>query len=518
MMGVTESTGLWDVYATMRTDRLVACALVVLGCGGRDSPESPDATTPTTIDGRHSPDAPPLRPVTGRIVDRYTNAAGTIGIVPDLATIEIVAISPSSAPVTVTPAVDGSFGFSIPEGDFFLRVTRASEAPEFSAWTTELLTELFPIGIGRAFVMRADAAVATSAATAIDASANGFLPIAATDVFELFSEGASSVLADRVAPSLVGGTTYAHVFGWQGAPLVVGSQSDRVAILQLATRQSGAQKYVGLAREVDFAAFDLADGSTATPSATAIDLPLRTSTLFWKRTAFGALGTRVHPSATLVREELGAVASPAPNAGFTNVHVATGDLVGGAALFSLLADTALDDETVAVDYANPTATTWASHCTSTFTFSVPLLAPGATVPYNAPATIVMGIEMPEFDASSLGTFEPIVAPAAGLTIAGHDAFASAMGVGTAPTIEWTPHGDYASQFVATVDVIALTAVGADTHANTIARFTIPTTTFTFPPGILVAGQVYALAVTLNLYGYGGSLSGSATAVSSPFTP
>ncbi|MGH7128880.1 MAG: hypothetical protein ACREIV_09940 [Planctomycetaceae bacterium] len=90
---------------------------------------------------------------------------------------------------------------------------------------------------------------------------------------------------------------------------------------------------------------------------------------------------------------------------------------------------------------------------------------------------------------------PVSAPTA-ITLGGYGFYAGGTGIGTTPTLAWSPGGIGNAPAFYKVTVSELFADAQNrTAARTIARILTPNTWLTFPPDILVSGRSYVILLT-----------------------
>ncbi|WP_147470204.1 hypothetical protein [Corallococcus sp. AB049A] len=379
-------------------------------------------------------------------------------------------------------AADGTFSIQgVPSGAYYLRlgkdyVVTNSRAPD----------------LGRDGQGRPDAAPA-SASTTLSVDLQGLAPWQVGDDLEVFSAGtglwAQGVPEYALTGAALGAgsqrwTQTLEYAGMRNASPVEAASGDTVTFHQLSMKSeatSGAPVAYTAATRAFSAPLAVAQGGTASFTGTlavlaqdqVLNVDLRTQD-------FEALRTQVHPSAQPVDHALFVAAFP---------DGTRGSYASAPDLLTYFPVTGAANRVFSFSYGNPfPGFTQAGLAETSFTVS--LLAPGATQALTVRPSVGQADALPSFHASALA---PRLGPARSPTLAGQDAFGNVTGVGLTPRLAWTaPSVGTATHYRVRVYEVFVNAQGRTAQAagGPVAQLYTAATSLRFPPGVLAAGKQY----------------------------
>jgi len=198
-------------------------------------------------------------------------------------------------------------------------------------------------------------------------------------------------------------------------------------------------------------------------------------TISWKRSMFAALATAVHPNA---KAFLGLPFVAVDPGGAYRTTSLQPELVSVQFPATTGADVVFD-----LDYGNRFPPEWAEFTILETSFS--LAYPGNLSGFGSasvfgPPQLLAAIPV-----------EPLVGPPRDLRLEGQDAQANLTGLGTTPTLSWSPPSiGTVSRYL--VDIRHLS--GGLTMSDVVAWIYTAETSTPIPPGLLVPGQTYSIAV------------------------
>jgi hypothetical protein len=369
----------------------------------------------------------------------------------------------------------------IPTGVYYLRTNRPGDVPTF------FVTSARFVDLGSVIHGRVDSKHA-AAGTALVMNASGLSEWKATDDISLYvyNSGAQLISAHALASAgnpVPGGTAlngltvdYAAHAG--PAPLVDGMSGDRVKAIQLVTRTlAGSEHYTAAGKVFDLPAFAMSDGQSTTVSGAFVEVPQSSSiSVDWKLPEFLALAS-ANPSANRGMSGLSVSVTRAPEHGPFDfqpklLEYSTQSTTGIVASF---------------DYGNPYDTTFTPIVTAVQNFTRDYALSGAT-----PVSIVARI-LSMNTASTAVPLRPLVGPPENLQINGQDARVDRSGVGRNPTLSWSPPS-VGTAHSYTVRFIQLVNSGGQTQQMPSGSLQTTLTSVVTPPGLLIAGNRYAIVV------------------------
>jgi hypothetical protein len=440
--------------------------------GLRMAPRQTAAVTPTRI-------------VTGLYSLTFHQESTTTLEPQDLSSFQIKALVPNAGgfdTFTGTGHTDGTFSIpGVPVGNYWLTI-----GSNF-LWTSNDHVEWVFDTYGRP-----DVAFATIDPTDLVVNATNLSAWQVTDELQ-WSVPAHGWLASlsgfgpTPAVGAVALTNYDLNFSELGFPLPDASKGDQAYLCQLTTRTLPGTSYRSLGKVVNLPATTMVDGTSTTVNSGFLDVPQTSSLrLNWKRSALSAMAPQVNPAATVVGTEIGLWVTP------LGLNVG----VPGTAFQLLTDDSGPNGATTDVDYGdalygNPFPASWPLLAETYFNFSVSYLAPGATMPAQVVRSAYTATSTQPTATSPIA---PQVGPALNPRINGKDLFSNQVAVGTSPAISWDPP----SLGVPTIYLVRLLELrnnGGASQILTRASFRTPLTSFTIPPGLMVAGSTYVFTIS-----------------------
>jgi hypothetical protein len=326
--------------------------------------------------------------------------------------------------------------------------------------------------------------------------ATGLSPWQGPDEIGIMSANAGALVLDieTSAPPALGDTAISgRVIAWPSA-LIQAAKGDTTMMFQLVTKPKstgGPDFYVALAKSGLATGFTMVDGSPVTLRVALADVP-QSSTLavHVKRSQFDVLRSQVGPGALAAEPFQQSIFIHAlPEAHRRGFFAAAPRLV-----VSFPPAGTLDyDETFS--YGNPFTTggvAWDEFAVARYNFFVPVLATGATMPFNV--QVGFTAEIPVSALAVDGIIAPALTPVRNVKIAGMNLATPQAGVGLTPTITWDPPstGTPATYFVS---VRRVTANGTATTVLPIASFTTTATSLQLPDAVVSSGASYMLVIT-----------------------
>lgn len=451
------------------------------GGGPSDSGANQDAG-----DGSSAP--PPALKVT--VVDTYTSETQKVAHPVDLGGYDLSVLVYDSAGKkfsTNPPTVTGPGAFEVktlPAGDRYVRYSKLGAAPLYFVTTSTTLD----LGVGR--FGRPDVAT-SSAGTKLVLDVTGMQGWQNGDLLELYSLGAGVVETD-VASAQVGAPAALDTaisgltddFGAQGEHLVDGSKGDRGYLVHLSTRTlAGGGTYQAVSDVFSMPSFTMADAQQSTVSGAFTKPTAATLDVDWKGSQFAAELANCAPAGTLKSLFFDASSQPYPELG-----PSTGS---PDAFFYQPTDTT--DLAATFAYSDAFASKWPLSIDGRLAYKRTY-----ALPSTLPAALTGNIDS-RMLAPGPVTLKPLVGCVRNAKVAGNDALSDVTGTGTSPTIAFdapafgTPNG-YEVLFY------RLTDSGGTTTTQFAGHIVTPNTSVVVPPGIMAAGNAYAVVIRADVRG------------------
>ncbi len=289
--------------------------------------------------------------------------------------------------------------------------------------------------------------------------------------------------------SSVGDTTFTGTFPYnkyQIGYLSVAAEGDQYYVAQMITQDLGSYPFVALGRYLAPKKFTQAQGSD-----TPIDGALKTiaqSNTFeanFNGADLTAQAVAANPGAALLYTGAGLAVNPGSLAKGQTTDTPDLAFYSGSALITTNGDLGQ------VLYGNPYSSKWPVYLGFSWGAYTYVLAPGAT---NAAflVTVVYGIT-PTLPTST-SPVEPLVGVVSSPTVNGVSFFDNQSGVGTTPTLAWSPPtvGTANNYFVS---VNQLSNNGGNTSYTSVAVFYTQGTSLVIPAGMLSGGKAYFFEIT-----------------------
>ena len=406
--------------------------------------------------------------------------------------VDVVAIVPGlPAPIQGVGTASGDLVLpGVPAGgSYLLRLGGLSQG--FSYFSTSARA----LDLGFATAGRQDAQPATVSPTNLDLDLTNLTPWDTKDTLELIAYGANDTLfgVEQLIPPAAFDTALSGPLDFAAAAenLIDTSQGDQLWFLQLTSATSGG----GFAYQALTAALQLSkplvmqDGVASQFAGPLAAVPQQLSQVAYLRSQFKAFAGAINPAATSGTDLLDFQAAPG--------YRAHGNYVAAADLALLVTDNAASDLAVGSFSFGAGLAGWDSFLQVSSTFSVPVLAPGATTPASVTATLTRNDRLDSFPLASIA---PLLGPPTKPLINGKDAFTPQQGTGLLPVLRWSPP----TLGVPTsyrVTLFQLTNSNGTTRTTRIARLATTDTALSLPDdGLLTAGSAYFAIIEARLDG------------------
>lgn len=331
--------------------------------------------------------------------------------------------------------------------------------------------------------------------TSLTISATGLDPWRLPDELGILSSNAGALLIGTDVVSINEGDTAiaGKTTDWT-EPLIDAAKGDTTLVFQLSAKSADPPGsnggYVALTKAGVATPFAMVDGAATAMTVALADVPQsRALTVHVQRPQFDALRSQVGPGAQPARSfqhSLFIHALPrALQRGFF-------DLAPRVAWFFPSAGT--DDYDQSFSYGNPFKTAgigWDEFMIAHHNFFIPVLAPGATTPFNL--QVGFTAHLPVSALAVDGTIAPVLTPVRNAKIAGLDLMTPQTGVGLTPTVTW----DAPAIGTPTCYSILLRQVGLNdttTTVRTVATFLTTATSLTLPGTLLSSSSSYLLEI------------------------
>jgi hypothetical protein len=302
-----------------------------------------------------------------------------------------------------------------------------------------------------------------------------------TDFFEVLCP---NNVADDFFPGTVGETVFIGTFQYFG-PLSVASEGDQYYIEQLITQNVGGYPFTALGRYVAPAKFTQAQGS---------DMPIngRLKTIAQNH-AFEAningadltaQALAANPGGTLVGTSAGLGIYPGSLA--KGASTAAPDLVIYGGVPSIVTNGDLGQ----VAYGNPFPSKWPLFSVYDWLAQTNYTAPGAT---NSTPILTFAVGIDTTLPTSSNPIKPLVGVVGNPSINHKNFFVDRVGVGTTPTLRWSPPSVGSATFYS-IQIFLLANNGGNTTKKSIAMLYSPRPSLLLPGGLLSTGQAYVFRI------------------------
>jgi hypothetical protein len=433
--------------------------------------------------GSGSPEAP-FNGVKGTYLNTYIWGVSE-ATAPPIEGISVAALvpQPSGGYTTIEGSFyeDGTFEIpGVPPGSYLLKIQSDGAAPYFY-WTKERVIE-----VGYLYANRPDTRPVTISPTSMVFEVGGMSPWQETDVIEILSQGAGAFGLPffELTPGVTSleGASF-DAFEMFPGNLIDGSKGDLLYVTQLVTRDAGGAPYTSIGKVFTPPPFSMQDGQPTTLTGSFSDVPQKTLSVDWKRSAFGALAKDVHPSAALFDSSFSLVAEYGGTSRIT------------ATIPPALLSFSGDSETVTdfageLSYGNPFPSAWGLVATASASFSLSVMLPGADASKLLTGEVYCSTLLG--DKSSL-TLLPGLGPVEDILVNGKPTADWLTGAGLAPTVSWSPPAmGTAARYRVVLRRLDPNAPNAGT--SFVGSFSTAETSIALPEGLLGAGNYYYIRV------------------------
>ena len=415
---------------------------------------------------------PSTRTVSGTEIGHYTN--GTLPV--DLSTSTIGAFAPNGAGgYTFEPGSGTSSGTftipNVPSGFYLLQLG------SLYLWTSNTVVDADTTQAFRSDVVQADQN------TTVTFNLTNLSAWQDTDFFEIGCTNNNTI--DSFVGT-VGEKTFTGTFEYFGG-LSVGSEGDQYYVIQLITQNVGGFPFIAAGRYMAPAKFNQAQGSD-----TPINGKLRTLA---QNKAFeanidgadlAAQALKANPKATLDATVIALDAFPGGLA--TGESTSTPDLVGYDFGNSTLITT--NGDLGPVHYGNPFSSKWHLFDAYIWQAYTTYTAPGAT--NGTPIFTLAGGHDTKLPTTT-SPITPVIDVVNNPTINHKNFFTDRTGVGTTPTLKWSPPSLGTATYYS-VQIFHLANNGGNTTKTSIANLYTSRTSLLVPKGLLTAGQAYVFRI------------------------
>lgn len=376
-----------------------------------------------------------------------------------------------------TGSTDGSFTIpGVPAGNYLLQ----SGAHNFIA------TQSSTPDTGFSHLGRADA-VFPRLPTQISFTVTGASPIQTEDFLQLYVSNTSGYGIWPLA--LVGNaaTSFTTTVPWTSF-LTDSSKGDRAILFQLVGQAAGPYTVQVLKKASAPLSFAQTDGSTTAVTTTLADVPhTGTVHLAFNGSAFAELESAMNPRATEALTLLFFDLDPA--------DVKLGQIGNTPDLVTYLNWNGPINTNVdlgEISYSNPFPSSWSPFVAAQQWVKLNYPVPGTASGFDAFAFIT--VTTPDLP-STASPITPIVGPATNITINGQSFFNDVSGIGTTPTVQWSPPGvGTATKYQLTILRLFADSQGM-ASTQSLATFFTAGTSIIVPPNLLVAGNTYIFGLT-----------------------
>jgi len=449
------------------------------------------------------PDAPPPMEIHGTATEHDITDNGVVDRAGDLSGTAFVSITPTKSGFedhVGTGSTDGTFvvpvGFGASTWDLGLTqhdVYGAGLGNISSTAQTFLVGSSTSPDLSRSHLGRGDASPPMSTTT-VTANVTGLNTWQLTDDLEIMSSNAGAFVfspqAGFATPLAAGATTTAQSFAWPTTvPLVDSDKGDATVLFQLVTQAPGTGiQYRALAKLGTATQFTETDGAPAVMNVALADIPrTETLTVHFKHDEFEAFLPQIGAGAMASAENVFIDALP---------DAVTRGFFGSAPDLVTCFRPGSTDLDISFSYANPFATmgtAWDEWVIAYEAFTVPVLAPGATTPFNL--MVYAYTDLPVAGFPSDGNITPQVTPVRNIKIGGMDLGTPRTGVGLTPTVTWdAPTTGTVTSYL--VSIYKIVADGTVTDAQILANFVTTSGSLSIPDMILTSlGSSYLLVIT-----------------------
>jgi hypothetical protein len=478
---------------------LCATGLFSFGCGdisvGDPAPAPPTNTGPSGLptppglpDEPDQPKLPPgpLAEVSGVYRTTFITEHGDIPGPPPPSSLQIAALVPDGEGFITYPgelAADGTFHVpGVPDGLFYLRV-----GPSNSPQGAYLVTSARKLDLSTLAPGRPDLAPTTKP-TPLLLTADGLVPEGLNGelIFQSL-DGVTSGLFNKAWMNKSGAPVTDLPFDGTDTglalPLIQASKGDVAHVFETRFHALyGGAGYLALTRSLDVGTMEMVDGAPTTITGTLHEAPKKSLSVSWKGTEFVALLAEVNPSSILEKSlmRFDIRANPA------GPGLWVGEQGTQALAHGTFSPADVDGQ---LTYGNPFPSSWNEVAVVSVTYRVPAASPDKGTYAGGQARV--GFALP-VEALGSAPIAPRLRPPGLLTLDGKDIRAELNGgVSATPVIAWQ------KPILGTPKGYRVTVVGVldSGGAGRLATFRTKKTSLRLPPGLLEAGQHFALIVT-----------------------
>jgi hypothetical protein len=250
-------------------------------------------------------------------------------------------------------------------------------------------------------------------------------------------------------------------------------------VTQLVTLTAGGETYKAIGKVYKPAPFTMFDGQMTTLTGSFEDVPPKTLSIDFKRSAFAGLAKEIHPSITLPTTNLYAYSES-----------------GGATQTAGLSPTVLDFSSIAepvtdfagdLSYGNPFPSAWGLVASGRADVTLSVMLPGAASPNELSGSVYCRTL---FKDGAPVTLAPRLGPVKNILVNGQATVDWLKGAGLKPTVSFSPPATGTAK-VYHVLVRKLDPKGTSKLAGSVST---PETSVVLPDGILKAGGYYYVRV------------------------
>lgn len=419
--------------------------------------------------------------VTGTRVRHYLlGDGGVIDVPTDFTSVAVGALAPTSGDlVTIAGSGDANGNFTIrqvPAAPFYLRFDGVY-----------VFGSSRKLDLGAFIQGRPDQATPTTRTT-LSVSVTNAAPWANGDAIQFFSANAGTAIF--YLETLFGPTAGATSFG--GAMdlsqmaygyLIDAAKGDDAYLTQLVADSNNGVPFVRLAKIANFPRFTISNGNAVSTSAAMTDVAQTSMPIAWTRSLFAQQRMAVNPRAVAAGDLFDVYAQPG--------GLAHGFFASTPDVLIVKPAAGTSDVSLTASWGNPFPSSWPLVAQVGASFAVSYTASGATA-----ATFDGAVYTVAPFAGLTSPVAPIIGPVQSPTIDGSDAFADTPGASATPVIAWKPPAlGTASSY--TVSIYSIDNQAGATAFNWVTSLYTSATTVDVPPGLLVAGSSYLIAITAN---------------------
>jgi hypothetical protein len=420
----------------------------------------------------------------------------------DLTDVSFDALVPNRDAYTTYAGTGNPDGtFSIPNVPFGASFYAHYELKSPTSFHQYVYTSARVLDFGSATGVRSNVAPASSGTQLTLSNIEGLSPWAAEDSIVYYALGANLYSYGEAPP--IDSTALNQTLEWEPFPLLLGTQRDRLYLLQYSAVSVRSTRASVLTRSAQVPSFDMIDGGNTAivgpPTGFTIS-PTLSATFDWRRSQFYAFADDVVPGRGMPEYQLyvnALAGGPSLPYGLFDVSPF---LMGIDSTF----EEAYDIDLGQITFGNPFPSS--SHGvfgSATATFSVRTLFSETNALLTLSAVISVAAPLSSFSA---GPIVPLVGPPTAIQINGQDAFTINTPVTLQPTLSWSPPTvGTPTWYEVRVRRVYVREGTNGAALTTVAVFRTPLTRLTLPPDLLAPGESYTFLLT-SRYMPGGDLS------------